>query len=364
VRVFLMLMNILLGGFVFVLMLILSYSHTADFFARGGYTGTYAHLGAIGCETLFFLSNMNIIICALTGRKVPIPIRIASVISAIVIGYSNVSSGFPNGGEAIAIGVLIFVIGFVAELVVSAAIISGNRIRKSSSNSNSLGGEERGKGEEQRGDVSGGEGGVTREESVRGVEEDALGEVRAQEFLEEKEEQEDVKEEGEPLLKVAGGVGVGGHSSIVTPVGKHTGATASVTKSPGEQGKATMGSNIVTATTKDGVQESEEQEKTEERKSGEENKSSSKPSGANRGGGGGSGRRNTRGASPDEIREGVKKIQPDSPEEEKILQEVSERGELISRPDIMELLGVSEWNARKIRSNLKKKFNAVGVNVK
>jgi hypothetical protein len=130
VRVFLMLMNILLGGFVFVLMLILSYSHTADFFARGGYTGTYAHLGAIGCETLFFLSNMNIIICALTGRKVPIPIRIASVISALVIGYSNVSSGFPNGGEAIAIGVLIFVIGFVAELVVSAAIISGNRDEK------------------------------------------------------------------------------------------------------------------------------------------------------------------------------------------------------------------------------------------
>jgi flagellar biosynthesis GTPase FlhF len=130
VRVFLMIMNILLGGFVFVLMLILSYSHTADFFARGGYTGTYAHLGAVGCEMLFFLSNMNIIICALTGRKVPIPIRIASVISALVIGYSNVSSGFPNGGEAIAIGVLIFVIGFVAELVVSAAIISGNRDEK------------------------------------------------------------------------------------------------------------------------------------------------------------------------------------------------------------------------------------------
>lgn len=118
--------NIIAGGAVFVCMLILSYSHTADLFVRGGYHGDFAHLGVIACELLFFLSNTNIIICKLKGRKVPAPIRLASLVSALVVGYANVSSGFNHGWEGIGIGALILIVLVVSELVVSAAIMSAN----------------------------------------------------------------------------------------------------------------------------------------------------------------------------------------------------------------------------------------------
>lgn len=118
--------NIIAGGAVFVCMLILSYSHTADLFVRGGYHGDFAHLGVIACELLFFLSNTNIIICKLKGWKVPAPIRLASLVSALVVGYANVSSGFNHGWEGIGIGALILIVLVVSELVVSAAIMSAN----------------------------------------------------------------------------------------------------------------------------------------------------------------------------------------------------------------------------------------------
>jgi uncharacterized membrane protein YhaH (DUF805 family) len=117
---------ILSGAVVFICMLILSYSHTADFFARGGYHGRFAHIGVIACELLFFMSNTVIIVCRLKNREVPKEIRLSSIISAVVVGYANVSSGFNHGIEGIVIGFLILVVLIVSELVVSAAIMSSN----------------------------------------------------------------------------------------------------------------------------------------------------------------------------------------------------------------------------------------------
>lgn len=124
--------NVLLGALIFSLMLALSFSHTAEFFARGGFAGWKAIVGVVACEALFFLSNTNIIYCKLYGRNVPTPVRIAAVVSAITIGYANISVGvlkgleygFYVGFEAVLIGLLVIVVMVVSELVVSSAIMS------------------------------------------------------------------------------------------------------------------------------------------------------------------------------------------------------------------------------------------------
>jgi group I intron endonuclease len=64
------------------------------------------------------------------------------------------------------------------------------------------------------------------------------------------------------------------------------------------------------------------------------------------------------------IKTAASKIKAESNDEFKILQVARERGELISRSNIMDLLGISEWNARMLRSSLKVKFKKMGVNVK
>lgn len=117
--------NLWIGGLIMTCAMILSYSHTANLFRWAFYDGWLAHVGVIMVELTFFLGAMNIILAKSAGLLAGWPARVAFMFGALLVGWSNVSSGkmFLSREEtAIALGLAIPICLFLMEAIVSRAL--------------------------------------------------------------------------------------------------------------------------------------------------------------------------------------------------------------------------------------------------
>lgn len=117
--------NLWIGGLIMTCAMILSYSHTANLFRWAFYDGWLAHVGVIMVELTFFLGAMNIILAKSAGLLAGWPARVAFMFGALLVGWSNVSSGkmFLSQEEtAIALGLAIPICLFLMEAIVSRAL--------------------------------------------------------------------------------------------------------------------------------------------------------------------------------------------------------------------------------------------------
>lgn len=101
----------------------LSYLHTLHLFERHGYTGWQAHLGVIMFEALFFLGAFVTTVFHFIGTQPGIPVRVATLLGASFVAWSNISYGWEFGRGGVAIGIAIILCALVAEAVVGKAIL-------------------------------------------------------------------------------------------------------------------------------------------------------------------------------------------------------------------------------------------------
>jgi hypothetical protein len=120
VRVF----NFIFGATLFAAAMYLSYWHTYDMFMRGNYSGWSAHIGTYLGEGIFALGTINIFYAKIKGMSVSFisSPRMALYAGSLIVGYTNVSSGFGKGYEAIGIGVAIPILMLIAEAVITHSI--------------------------------------------------------------------------------------------------------------------------------------------------------------------------------------------------------------------------------------------------
>jgi hypothetical protein len=119
--------NFIFGALLFAAAIYLSYWHTYDLLERGSYLSNSAHVGTFLGEGIFALGTINIFYSKIKHIEVrwfSAP-RIALYAGVGIVGYSNISSGFGKGGEAIGIGVAIPILMLIAEAVVSHSLMEG-----------------------------------------------------------------------------------------------------------------------------------------------------------------------------------------------------------------------------------------------
>lgn len=117
--------NVWLGALILACAMILSYSHTADLFRWAFYEGWLAHVGVIMVELTFFLGAMNVILSRSVGLAAGWPARMAFMFGALLVGWSNISSGkmfFSREETAVMLGLAIPICLFLMEAIVSRAL--------------------------------------------------------------------------------------------------------------------------------------------------------------------------------------------------------------------------------------------------
>ncbi|MFD1435136.1 hypothetical protein ACFQ5F_09515 [Kroppenstedtia eburnea] len=121
-KIFTRWVTVILGGLIFGCAQTLSYVHTLNLFERHGYTSWQAHLGVIMFEALFFLGAFTTMVFHFIGAKPGIPVRMATLLGAGFVGWSNISYGMEYGRGGVVIGISIILCAIVAELVTGKSI--------------------------------------------------------------------------------------------------------------------------------------------------------------------------------------------------------------------------------------------------
>jgi hypothetical protein len=116
--------NIIFGALLYIGAFYVSYAHTLEFMHRADYVNQYAHIITLVGEGVFILGMVNLIVLQIKGKKIAFfaAPRLALWTGLIIVGYSNWSSGLGKGAEAIAVGIGIVVVMWVAESVMSYGI--------------------------------------------------------------------------------------------------------------------------------------------------------------------------------------------------------------------------------------------------
>ena len=117
--------NILIGGIILSSAMTLSWNHTADLFEWAGYHGWLAQIGVLMIEASFFLGALNIILAKSAGLKAGWPARVTFFFGALLVGWSNISSGrmlFSREDTAVILGIAIPIAMFLMEANVSRAL--------------------------------------------------------------------------------------------------------------------------------------------------------------------------------------------------------------------------------------------------
>lgn len=116
--------NIIFGALLYIGAFYVSYAHTLEFMHRANYVNQYAHIITLVGEGVFILGMVNLIVLQIKGKKIAFfaAPRLALWTGLIIVGYSNWSSGLGKGAEAIAVGIGIVVVMWVAESVMSYGI--------------------------------------------------------------------------------------------------------------------------------------------------------------------------------------------------------------------------------------------------
>lgn len=116
---------VLVGGIILICAMILSYNHTVELFNYARYHGWLAHVGTIMIELTFFLGTSVIILSRAAGMAAGWPARATFGFGAVLVLWSNVSSGIMLLDEqwtAVVLGFSIVTCLFLMESVVSHAL--------------------------------------------------------------------------------------------------------------------------------------------------------------------------------------------------------------------------------------------------
>lgn len=138
-------LNLVVGAFIGLCVLILSFAHAAALFARSGYKNWLSYVGVAGFEFAFILGTVTLIWAKLNGEQVGKSTKFVFGLGVVINLYSNITSGLAVDGkplifyrindnlvigEPVLVGGLIPLLIVAAEMVISDAILKYRSITK------------------------------------------------------------------------------------------------------------------------------------------------------------------------------------------------------------------------------------------
>lgn len=142
--------SIIIGCFIGMCVLILSYTHAVGMMTRAGHTGVLSHVGVWAFEATFFFGSIVVVWSKWNGLKVGITSYLVFLLGVGINLYSNISAGIAKDGqalvfgtvkgvpidEAVLINTLITCLILAAEMVVTDAIFKRRAIAKDGNQAN------------------------------------------------------------------------------------------------------------------------------------------------------------------------------------------------------------------------------------
>lgn len=122
---FMKVFNLICAGAVFVCAVVLSYHHSIDLMAAGGYQGFYRHLAVVLAELTFIAGAANLVLARIQKRPPGIPPVLGALFGVALTGWANISAGVEYGITGILLGAMVPVALVISEAILAHFLLRG-----------------------------------------------------------------------------------------------------------------------------------------------------------------------------------------------------------------------------------------------
>ena len=117
--------NLICAGAVFACAVVLSYHHSVDLMAAGGYQGVYRHLAVVLAEFTFIAGAANLVLARIQKRPPGIPPVLGALFGVALTGWANIRAGIPYGKTGIALGAMVPIALVISEAILAHFLLHG-----------------------------------------------------------------------------------------------------------------------------------------------------------------------------------------------------------------------------------------------
>src|SRR5690606_34174157 len=104
---FMKVFNLICAGAVFVCAVVLSYHHSIDLMAAGGYQGFYRHLAVVLAELTFIAGAANLVLARIQKRPPGVPPVLGALFGVALTGWANIRAGMEYGITGVLLGAMV-----------------------------------------------------------------------------------------------------------------------------------------------------------------------------------------------------------------------------------------------------------------
>lgn len=118
-------LNLFCAGAVLLCALVLSYHHSVELMAAGGYQGIYRHLAVVLAELTFLAGAANVVLARIQKRPPGIPPVLGALFGVALTGWANISAGVEYGITGILLGAMVPVALVISEAILAHFLLRG-----------------------------------------------------------------------------------------------------------------------------------------------------------------------------------------------------------------------------------------------
>lgn len=118
--------NLFCSGAVLLCAVVLSYHHSVELMAAGGYQGVYRHLAVILAELTFLAGAANVVLARIQKRSPGVPPVLGALFGVVLTGWANISAGLEYGMTGILLGAMVPLALVISEAILAHFLLNGS----------------------------------------------------------------------------------------------------------------------------------------------------------------------------------------------------------------------------------------------
>src|SRR5690606_16227245 len=117
--------NLFCSGAVLLCAVVLSYHHSVELMAAGGYQGIYRHMAVILAELTFLAGAANVVLARIQKRSPGVPPVLGALFGVVLTGWANISAGLEYGMTGILLGAMVPLALVISEAILAHFLLNG-----------------------------------------------------------------------------------------------------------------------------------------------------------------------------------------------------------------------------------------------
>lgn len=122
---FMKVFNLICAGAVFVCAVVLSYHHSVELMAAGGYQWIFRHLAVVLVELTFIAGAANLVLARIQKRSPGVPPVLGALFGVVLTGWANIRAGIPYGKTGIVLGAMVPIALVISEAILAHFLLHG-----------------------------------------------------------------------------------------------------------------------------------------------------------------------------------------------------------------------------------------------